>query len=96
MNANPVLLQKKYVDIIECFAQKAGISLEQALDFFYTSDLYQLISHGVSDMHCMSREYLAEELMYEKDSKVQKKDHFADSEQWVPECKGKKYLTGGR
>ena len=42
-------------------------------------------------MHCMSREYLAEELMYEKDSKVQKKDHFADSEQWVPECKGKKY-----
>ena len=47
-------------------------------------------------MHCMSREYLAEEVMYEKDSKVQKKDHFADSEQWVPECKGKKYVTGGR
>ena len=29
-------------------------------------------------------------------SEMMEKDHFADSEQWVPECKGKKYLTGGR
>lgn len=65
MNANPILLQKKYVDIIEIFAQRAGISLAQAMDFFYRSEVYQLISHGVSDMHCMSRGYLADELMDE-------------------------------
>ena len=29
-------------------------------------------------------------------SEMMEKDHFADSEQWVPECKGKKFVTGGR
>lgn len=62
MNANPILLQKKYCRVIECFAQKVNISLDDALDFFYHSDVYLLISEGVSDMHCMSDKYLAEEL----------------------------------
>lgn len=29
------------------------------------TDVYQLMSHGVSDMHCMSDAYLAEELIQE-------------------------------
>mgnify|MGYP002516158618 CR=1 FL=1 len=62
MNANPVLLQKKYVDVISCFASKENLSLDNAMDFFYRSEVYHLISQGVSDLHCMSREYLAEEL----------------------------------
>ena len=62
MNANPVLLQKKYVDVISCFASKENLSLDSAMDFFYRSEVYHLISQGVSDLHCMSREYLAEEL----------------------------------
>lgn len=62
MNANPVLLQKKYVRIIQIFSRNMNISLDEALDFFYHSEVYQLISGGVSDMHCMSDEYLAEEL----------------------------------
>lgn len=65
MNANPILLQKKYARVIECFACKAGISLDSALDFFYRSETYRLIRDGISDMHCMSDEYLADELMLE-------------------------------
>lgn len=62
MNANPILLQKKYSRVIECFANKAGISLDLALDFFYRSEVYRLVRDGVSDMHCMSDEYLADDL----------------------------------
>jgi hypothetical protein len=62
MNASPVLLQKKCVRVIECFAKKKHISLGEALDCFYKSDLYTLIHEGVSDLHCMSDQYLADEL----------------------------------
>ena len=65
MNANPILLQKKYSRVIACFAKQQGISLDAALDFFYHSEVYQLIRDGVSDMHCMSDAYLAEELEQE-------------------------------
>lgn len=64
MNANPTLLQMKYARVIECFAKLVNISLDRALDF-YQSVTYQLIKNGVSDMHCMSDEYLAEELKEE-------------------------------
>ena len=62
MNANPVLLQKKYARIIENFARKKSISSEESLDFFYHSFTYELMSKGISDMHCMSDEYLIEDL----------------------------------
>ena len=65
MNANPILLQKKYARVIECFAKLQGISLDTALEFFYPSEVYLLIRDGVSDMHCMSDAYLAEELELE-------------------------------
>ncbi len=69
MNANPILLQKKYSRVIECFAEKVGISLNSALDFFYRSEVYRLVHDGVSDMHCMSDEYLADELKMEYQEK---------------------------
>ena len=65
MTANPILLQKKYSRVIASFADKIGLSLNEALDFFYHSDVYRLVSEGVSDMHCMSDDYLAEELELE-------------------------------
>lgn len=65
MTANPVLLQKKYSRVVELFAENAGISLDVALEFFYHSEAYRLIRDGVSDMHCMSDAYLAEELKIE-------------------------------
>ena len=65
MNANPILLQKKYARVIACFSKKAQISLDTALDFFYHSELYPLLRDGVSVMHCMSDDYLADELLSE-------------------------------
>lgn len=65
MNASPVLLQKKYARIIELFSKKMNITLGQALDFFYKSELYTLMSEGVSDMHCMSDEYLCSQMEIE-------------------------------
>ena len=70
MTANSILLQKKYSRVIEYFARQQGISLDAALDFFYHSQVYQLIRDGVSDMHCMSDAYLAEELEQEYAEKV--------------------------
>lgn len=65
MNASPILLQKKYTRVIECFANRADLSLDDALDFFYHSQLYPLLSEGISNLHCMSDQYLAEELELE-------------------------------
>jgi hypothetical protein len=65
MNANPILLQMKYARVVSLFAKKESISLDLALKLFYSSRLYQLVTNGVSDMHCMSDEYLVEELQDE-------------------------------
>ena len=70
MTANPILLQKKYSRVIACFAKRQGISLDAALEFFYHSQVYQLIRDGVSDMHCMSDMYLADELKQEYSDKI--------------------------
>ena len=67
MNANPILLQKKYARVLELFAKESSITIENALDIFYHSQLYELMSNGVSDMHCMSDEYLVQELINEQE-----------------------------
>lgn len=64
-DGKPDFAPKKYARVIECFAKKQGISLDEALDLFYRSEVYQLMREGVSDMHCMSDLYLAEELRLE-------------------------------
>ena len=65
MTANPILLQKKYTRIVKLFSDKTNTSLDDALKYFYQSELYKLISQGISDMHCMSDEYLVENLIEE-------------------------------
>ena len=65
MDANPILLQMKYSRVVALLAKKEHISMRKALDIFYKSKLYPLVSEGVSDMHCMSDEYLADELILE-------------------------------
>lgn len=64
----------KYARIVAIFARESGMSLEDALSFFYDSDTYDLISKGVADMHCRSDEYLADELMIEYNCKVKSED----------------------
>lgn len=71
MNANPILLQMKYARVVDLFAQEAGLTREDALDFFYHSRTYQLMRDGISDMHCMSDGYLSDCL---KDELAERKD----------------------
>jgi len=77
MTANPNLLQKKYSRVIAAFAKRVGLSLDEALAFFYHSITYRLVSEGISDMHCMSDDYLAEELEAE---------YFQTSAEVLPLC----------
>ena len=65
MNANPILLQKKYARIVELFAKEKNISIDKALEIFYHSEVYQLMRDGISDLHCMSDGYLVDELEME-------------------------------
>ena len=60
----------KYARVVSLFSRQTGISLDEALSFFYHSDLYQLVKNGVSDMHCMSDDYLAEDLKEEYQEKL--------------------------
>lgn len=66
MTANRTLLQHKYANVIEALSKRCNISLRQAMDIFYKSQVYQEMREGVSDMHCRSDEYLAEELLLEQ------------------------------
>jgi hypothetical protein len=63
--ANKTLLQFKYIDVIADFAEKEKLTLRQALDIFYHSQIYDEMSKGISDMHCRSEKYLSEELRRE-------------------------------
>ena len=65
MIANKYLLQHKYIRVIENFNKRTGLSLREAMDLFYKSLTYKEMSEGISDMHCRSDEYLAEELCRE-------------------------------
>lgn len=70
MKANKTLLRMLYTRVIVLFAEKANLSLEDALDFFYHSVEYQLVREGISDLHCMSDDYLAEDLLEEYETGV--------------------------
>ena len=65
MTANKTLLQRKYTRLIDLFSKKANLPIEEAIDKFYNSNTYSLISQVVSDMHCKSDLYLTDELLME-------------------------------
>lgn len=65
MQADKTILQMKYARIVRLFAEQVHLPYEDALGFFYASDTYRLMSEGVADMHCLSDEYLADELLQE-------------------------------
>lgn len=65
MMANRNLLRMKYSRVIEALAARTGCSLDKALQRFYASETYQLMRDGISDMHCMSVEYLVDEIVGE-------------------------------
>ena len=65
MKADKVLLQLTYSSVIKTFAETGNIPLREALDKFYKSQIYAEMRDGISDMHCRSDKYLAEDLMRE-------------------------------
>lgn len=69
MKASATLLQMKYGRVIIKFAELAGITVKEAMDFFYRSTERELIRDGVSNLHCMSDIYLAKDLLEEYQEK---------------------------
>ena len=65
MQANKIILQRKFARIVQLFADQTGITYEEALGMFYDSKTFELISEGIADMHCMSDTYLVDELKAE-------------------------------
>ena len=65
MTANRTLIGRKCNRVIIAYAELANIPLRDAFDIFYKSMLYLEIRNGISDMHCRSDGYLAEELQLE-------------------------------
>ncbi|MDR2600230.1 MAG: DUF3791 domain-containing protein [Oscillospiraceae bacterium] len=66
MTANRTLIGHKCAGVISEYSKLENIPLREAFDVFYKSKLYILIRDGISDMHCRSDGYLAEELQIEK------------------------------
>lgn len=65
MEANSVLLQKKYARIVALFAEQMQLTLDEALEFFYRSETYQELRAGIADLHCRSDQYIVDELKLE-------------------------------
>jgi len=65
MKTENIILQLIYPSVIEAFAEMGNISLREALDKFYKSQIYIEMREGISDMHCRSEKYLAEDLLQE-------------------------------
>ena len=74
MIASRTLIAHKCSGVINAYSRYAGISLREAMDIFYKSNLYTEIILGISDMHCRSDGYLAEELELEINSSGRKKN----------------------
>ena len=65
MEADKTLLQMKYARVVALFAEQKGLSMEDALDFFYHSETYQELREGIADLYCRSDQYVADELALE-------------------------------
>ena len=65
MQADKTLLQMKYARVVALFAVQQGLSMEDALDFFYHSETYQELREGIADLHCRSDQHVTDELTLE-------------------------------
>lgn len=61
--ATRILRGMKYARIIELISEKLHVSLDEAMEIFYTSPLYEIIDDGTADLICRSDIYLADEII---------------------------------
>lgn len=69
MKAGDYIKNYVYDGTINEYAKLAEVPLREAFDKLYRSRLYSQIRCGLSDMHCRSDDYLAEELHREQNEK---------------------------
>lgn len=62
------ILEAKYARIINEISEMYNVSIEDAMDVFYASQLLPLIEEGIADLHCRSDKYLAEEIWREREA----------------------------
>ncbi|WP_347144291.1 DUF3791 domain-containing protein [Parabacteroides distasonis] len=60
-----IILDMKISHIIQTYAERYHVSLEEATDIYYASVTAQLVEERIADMHCRSDGYLADELWLE-------------------------------
>lgn len=75
MLANKTLTNMKYVREIMEFSKITSISTNDVLRIFYHSDLYFLLKNGISDIYCMSDNWLVEKLKEECENKKYLKNY---------------------
>lgn len=59
------VLQRKLARIVMLLAESADMSPEQALDVFYKSETYKLLTNSATGLYLMSDEYILEDLLHE-------------------------------
>lgn len=59
------VLQRKLARIVMLLAASANISPEQALDVFYKSETYKLLTNSATGLYLMSDDYILEDLLHE-------------------------------
>lgn len=59
------VLQRKLARIIMMLAESEGITPEQALDVFYNSKTYNLLTNPTTGLQLMSDDYILEDLRNE-------------------------------
>ncbi|MDE5785839.1 MAG: DUF3791 domain-containing protein [Duncaniella sp.] len=67
-----VIRSSKVARIIMSLCELYGITLMEATDIFYTSDISDMIEEGVSDLQCRSEKYLATLIWDEYHEKLMK------------------------
>ena len=65
MDGRRVIMQMKYARIIDGVANKLSISIEKAMELFYSSQTFEMIDRGIAELHCRSDIYLIDELILE-------------------------------
>ena len=64
-HSKQVLRSAQCARIIAAISEMHNITLQEATDIYYNSDMSNLIEDGVADLHCRSDKYLAEEVWNE-------------------------------
>lgn len=59
------VLQRKLARIVMLLAESADMSPEQALDVFYKSETYKLLTNSATGLYLMSDDYILEDLLHE-------------------------------